>query len=98
MCFQDLLIDSDEDISWLLSLNAEELKEVSLKKCKCEGCLKRYESYSSEKKNVKLLLQNWKEFRDYIRNIYINSPLDFSQRNEGLPIEDNDRLHEIIQV
>lgn len=78
-----------------MSLNTEEL---SAKKCKCEGCQKRYESYSSDKKNAKLLLSSWKEFRNYIRNIYINSPLEATQRNETIPIEENERLHEMVQV
>ncbi|KAL0269845.1 UNVERIFIED_CONTAM: hypothetical protein PYX00_007444 [Menopon gallinae] len=91
---KEVSVDLDEDISWLLSFNTDEL---SVNKCKCEGCLRRNESYNSEKKNAKLLLTSWKEFQSYLRNVYINSPPESAQ-SATIPIEENERLHEIIQV
>lgn len=89
-----MLDDLEEDISWLLSFNTDEL---SVNKCKCEGCLRRNETCNSEKKNAKLLLTSWKEFQSYLRNVYVNTPVEPVQ-SEIIPIEENERLHEIIQV
>lgn len=72
--------------------------DLGARKCKCEGCLKLFESYNSDKKNAKLLLSSWKEFRNYIRNVYLKSPFEFTQKNESISLKNNEKLHEIIQV
>ncbi|KAK6635681.1 hypothetical protein RUM44_000935 [Polyplax serrata] len=92
---KDLSGDSDEDLSWLLPMNTMDL---GARKCKCEGCLKLFESYNSDKKNAKLLLSSWKEFRNYIRDVYMKSPFEFTQKNESASMKNNEKLHEIVQV
>lgn len=72
--------------------------DLGARKCKCEGCLKLFESYNSDKKNAKLLLSSWKEFRNYIRDVYMKSPFEFTQKNESASMKNNEKLHEIVQV
>ena len=72
--------------------------DLGARKCKCEGCSQLFDSYNNDKKNAKLLLSSWKEFRNYIRNVYLKSPFEFTQKNESISIENNEELHKVIQV